>query len=181
MKKVRMEQAGSLVDVVVYPVAKGRSTKAERKAAGKCSGSVRQAMNDRSAVRKFRRLLACNFEDHDLVVTLTYSDQFLPRYPEDARDLYLKPFIVKLRRLLRDEGVDLRYMYVTEGMHGDKRLHHHIVIPAADGVRDMVRMLWTGGDNVNFESIGRRGVDVWAGYLTKEPRKTGRRYVGERM
>lgn len=137
-------------------------------------------MNDRTAANKFRRLIAANFSPMDYVVTLTYSEQSLPATPELARDKCLKPFIRKVRESLRCSEIELKYMYVTEGLHGDKRLHHHIILPNTDQIKKEVKKLWKFG-HVDYEKISSRGYDVWASYLTKEPRKTGRRRVGDRM
>lgn len=169
------------MDVVVYPVAKGRGDREERAAARRCSSDLRQKANDRTAMAKLKRLIACNFGAQDYVLTLTYNDQMLPRTPEQARDLYLKPFVKRLRKELRDcSGTEVRYIYVIEGLHGDKRLHHHMIVPDHPEIKRIVEEQWTNG-YFNFERICARGYDGWARYLTKEPRKTGRRYVGDRM
>lgn len=176
-----MEEAGPYVDVIVYPISKGRNDKRERGAARSCTTDLRQKLNDRTASAKFRRLIAANFGPRDWVVTLTYSDAVLPSTPERARDGYLKPCVNKLRQAFRDlGGPPLKYMYVTEGLHGDKRLHHHIILPDTAGIKALVKQCWTNG-YVNFERISSRGYETWASYLTKEPRKTGRRRVGDRM
>lgn len=180
MKQVRIEEAGPYVDVIVYPISKGRLDRMERTSATRCTSDLRQKMNDRTAAQKFRRLIAANFLPNDFVVTLTYSDDALPPTPELARDRCLKPFIRKLRADLREVGTELKYMYVTEGLHGDKRLHHHIVLSNTQLLKKCVRKNWKQG-HVGFEKISSRGYDVWGSYLTKEPRKTGRRRVGDRM
>lgn len=181
-KKLKIEIAGPYVDVIVYPISKGRENPAERKRAGRCSSELRQKANDRTSIAKFRRLMAQNFSPRDLVVTLTYSDAALPATPERARDKHLKPFIKKLRDVFREADRELKYMYVTEGLHGDHRLHHHIIVPDLPDLRPIVRNLWAAnGTNVDFEPIWSRGYDIWAGYLTKEPRKTGRHRAGARM
>lgn len=169
------------MDVVVYPIAKGRTNKRERGAARRCASDLRQKANDRTAMMRLKRLIACNFTPQDWVVTLTYSDKTLPATPEQARDQHLKPFIKRLRLALRNvPGAEVKYIYVIEGLHGDKRLHHHIIMPELPDLRDTLQQTWTAG-YYGMERIGSRGYDVWARYLTKEPRKTGRRYVGERM
>lgn len=168
------------MDVIVYPISKGRPDRLERGVAARCTSDLRQKMNDRTAAHKFRRLIAANFRPADYVVTLTYSDETLPATPEQARDRSLKPCIGKIRREFRELGEDpLRYMYVTEGLHGDQRLHHHIIIPNIPDIKEIVKRYWTYG-HVGFEKISSRGYEVWASYLTKEPRKTGRRHVGDR-
>lgn len=169
------------MDVIVYPLAKGRQGRAERGAARNCATSMRQRLNDRTAMAKLRRLLACNFGMNDHVVTLTYDQEHLPHSPEQARDRFLKPFIRKLRQAIQQiPDAELRYIYVIEGLHGDKRLHHHVVVPDLPGVREICETIWTHG-MVGFSRIREKGYDGWARYLTKEPRKTGRRYVGDRM
>lgn len=175
-----MVEAGPYVDVIVHPLSKGRIARCERMAAVKCTSDLQQKMNDRSAAYKFRRLIACNFSPADYVVTLTFSDKTLPATPELARDRYLKPFIRNIRADQKSIGLDLKYMYVTEGLHGDKRLHHHIIVPSSGGIREAIKEHWPHG-HVGFERISSKGYDAWAGYLTKEPRKTGRRRVGDRM
>ncbi len=169
------------MDVIVYPISKGRQDRSERASAAKCTSDLRQKMNDRTAANKFRRLIAVNFGPSDFVVTLTYSDAALPATPELARERCLKPFIRKCRDDLRELGFDLRYMYVTEGLHGSKRLHHHMIVPNVPYTREIVRQNWQALGHVDFETISSRGYDVWSSYLTKEPRKTGRRRVGDRM
>lgn len=169
------------MDVIVYPLAKGRTDRRERGAVRTCASDLRQKMNNRTALAKLKRLLACNFQMDDEVVTLTYTNERLPRTPEYARDNLLKPFIQRLRKQFRGvPEAEFRYIYVIEGLHGDKRLHHHMVIPALPGIRDLIRREWIYG-YVEFNKIREKGYEGWARYLTKEPRKTGRRYVGDRM
>lgn len=178
---MKIETAGPFVDVVVYPLAKGKCDRQERISARKCSSDLRQKANDRTAAAKLKRLIACNFKPQDLVVTLTYDDKTLPNTAELAREQYFKPFIKRFRRELRKaQGVEIRYIYVIEGLHGDKRLHHHMIVPDYPDIRAIIRDQWPHGYS-DFERIGARGYEEWARYLTKEPRKTGRRYVGDRM
>ena len=55
------------------------------------------------------------------------------------------------------EGGALKYVYVTEGKHGDKRYHHHLVINAS-GAADLetICSLWKYGDIVDVERIADR-------------------------
>lgn len=182
IKRVTIETAGPYVDVIVYPIAKGRPTKTERSQARHYTSEVRQKMNDRTAAQKFKRLIAANFTNQDFVVALTYHDAALPPTPEQAREKKLRPFIRDLRAAFRENGEELKYMYVTEGLHGDHRLHHHIILPNVPGLKRTVKELWKkNGENIGFDRLGSKGIDEWAGYLTKEPRKTGRRRLGDRM
>ena len=144
--------------MIVYPISKGRTDRLERGAAARCTSDIRQKINDRTSAQKFRRLIATNFSPNDFVVTLTYSDVALPATPELARDRYLKPFIRKLREEFRELGEEpLKYMYVTEGLHGDKRLHHHIILPDVPESKELVRKFWKRNGHVDFERIAARG------------------------
>lgn len=169
------------MDVIVYPLAKGRTDRRERGAVRSCATDLRQRMNNRTALARLKRLLACNFQTEDDVVTLTYDTEHLPRSPEYARDNLLQPFIRRLRKAFQAlPGTEFKYIYVIEGLHGDKRLHHHMIIPSIPGGRELVKEEWKYG-YTEFNRIREKGYEGWARYLTKEPRKTGRRYVGDRM
>lgn len=181
MKRVRIEEAGPYVDVVVYPISGNKRDEQTREAAKNPTGDFRQRVNDKKAAQKFRRLIACNFSPGDKVATLTYRDNTLPPTADDARKRRLRPFMAQLRKRYLDLiGSPLKYLYVTEGRHGDHRLHHHMIIPGDPEVEHLIRLLWRKYGGSGFETIASRGYDVWAGYLTKEPRKTGRQRLGDR-
>lgn len=168
--------------MTICPIAVGLPTAKERSAARECCTDVRQMKNDVKAAHRFKRILAANFRTSDAVVTLTYDDKNIPKTAEIANKKRLKPFINKLRKEYQLLGETLRYAYVTEGYHGDHRLHHHIILPNIPELPELVETLWSkNGKVTDLSKLGAKGVEGWAMYLTKEPRKTGRRYVGQRM
>ena len=63
----------------------------------------------------------------------------------------------------------MKYVYVTEGQHGDERYHHHLVINAS-GAADLetICSLWRYGDVVDVERIADRAYMDVARYITKE-------------
>lgn len=91
-------------------------------------------------------------------------------------------------------GQELRYVYVTEGLHGqsedeyfggdggleDCRLHHHVVLNGV-GPDDLeeIQSLWQGGGYVRIEPLDVHYYKELAKYLTKEPREFGRAKPGE--
>lgn len=167
---------------MVYPISSGRPDRRERVAAQKATREIRQWKNDLTAAERFKRILATNFTPRDVIATLTYSDEALPATAEIANKKKLKPFIRRLRSEYGELGELFKYAYVTEGYHGDRRLHHHIVLPKIAELEEIVKRLWSkNGEIQDFRPIGRKGYRGWAMYLTKEPRKTGRQYVGQRM
>lgn len=147
---------------------------------------VQEQLNLKYAYQKFEFALYANFSPRDWLVELTYDDGHLPQqYDEAARRL--KYFLRKLREARKARGEELRYLYVTEGMHGAGRMHHHIVINA--GAEDHVALeaLWKQGfvwyqRLSEFRGEGNtEGLHAVAMYLTKEPRKTGRLRLGQHM
>jgi len=165
---------------VIYPISASRQDDQPRGSAENPTGDFRQRVNDRKAAQKFKRLIACNFSPGDKVATLTYRDDTLPSTADEARTRRIRPFMGKLRKACRELcNGPLRYFYVTEGRHGDHRLHHHMIVANDPVLLDQIEHLWKYGF-VSFESIVSRGYDNWARYLTKEPRKTGRQRVGDR-
>lgn len=135
-----------------------------------------------TAAERFKRVLATNFNATDMIVTLTYSDASLPATAETANQKKLKPFIRRMREEYKQLGQEFKYAYVTEGYHGNHRLHHHIILPRIPELQETVKKHWCkNGEVQDYKPIGRKGYRGWAMYLTKEPRKTGRRYVGQRM
>ena len=181
-KRLTMMTAGPYTEVTVCPVLSGQERPHERAVIRKCCSQAMQCINDRKAARRFKLLLAANFGPHDYVVTLTYSDAALPATPELARKKKLKPFINHLRDEFKKRGYPtLKYMYVTEGLHGDHRIHHHLILPNVPDLFQIVRRLWQKNGTVAFDRIGADAYDGWASYLTKEPRDKGRRRLGDRM
>ena len=99
-----------------------------------------------------------------------------------------------LRAMRKKRGQELRYVYVTEGLHGksedeyfggdgrleDRRLHHHAVFNGV-GPDDLeeIQSLWQGGGYVRIEPVDVHYYRELAKYLTKEPREFGRARPGE--
>lgn len=140
----------------------------------------REALNIKTACMRLEFLLYANFEPDDWFVTLTYDDSHLPPNYDAARKK-APAFLRKVREARRARGQPVGYVYVMEGMHGDHRVHHHVVIHRADGDESLIRFCWGLGsvDIRTIEEFG--GHRKLAKYLSKEPRKTGKLRVGQRM
>lgn len=171
--------AGSLWMGVQYAAAYTPDPDARRQAKAMISTPARESLNARKSWQKLMLILACNFRPGDLVVTLTYREQHLPRTREDA-DKQLTGFIRALRKKRGVAGTQLKYIRVTEGYHTGGRLHHHLILNTTQGDFETIRSLWRWGDDVDITHFGADGAERWAKYLTKEPRVLGRRYVGDR-
>lgn len=167
-KRKKVIRAGRLVKTVVYTVPQPRDSEYVRAEKSKITSAAQRALNFRTAQGRLEMLLAANFGPKDLFCTLTYRDEDLPGSHAVAKDCVRK-FLTLLRKQRKREGPALKYVYVTEGKHGDKRYHHHLVINAV-GPADFetICSLWQYGDVVDVERIaGREYIDV-ARYITKE-------------
>ena len=144
------------------------------------SSLVREMLNIKTAALRLEFLLYANFSPDDLFVTLTYDDGHLPPNYEAARK-NAPAFFRLLREDRKAAGYDTPYVYVMEGLHGDHRVHHHCVLKRKPGDFDRVRRCWANGsvDIRTIEEFG--GIQKLAQYLSKEPRKTGKLRVGQRM
>lgn len=178
-QRLKRVQAGRLVREVLWSAVYPGDTPKARAEKAKCSSAARQAINDRCSWEKLKMVLAANFDSTDLVVTLTYDEDHLPSNVLDARKR-LKKFIGDLRERRRRRGQGLRYVYCTESLHGDGRIHHHMVLNGTGQDYELIRSLWTFGEDLNFSRLETWGYEELAKYLTKEPREYGRNFVGER-
>lgn len=171
MKRRKTVQAGRLVWDVVYTVPNPRASQQERKRIREVTEAQIARTNCNTAQRKLELLIATNFEGSDLILTLTYRDVDLPSdYQTAQRRLYKVLTQVRQYRKMHDQP-ELKYIYVTEGLHGDHRLHHHVIINATENDLELVKSLWQWGDDIQLNYIRERGFDGWAGYLTKERRQ----------
>ena len=112
--------AGSLWMGVQYAVAYSRDPATQRDVKAQISTPARESLNARLSWQKLMMLLACNFSTEDLVVTLTYRDDTLPRTKNEA-DKKLTAFIRRLRSVRREAGVETIYVRCTEGYHSGGR------------------------------------------------------------
>lgn len=179
-ERLKVIQAGKLWMAVQYTAIRGADPGQRREAKSMISTPARESLNAKYSWQKLMLLLAANFKSRDLVVTLTYRDEQLPRHREDAMKR-IKAFIRLLRQHRRKDGQELLYVYTTEGYHSGGRLHHHLIINTTGQDFELIRSLWKcNGDDIDFEAFGWDGPERWGKYLTKEPRVQGRRHVGDR-
>lgn len=170
-KRRKAIRAGRVVKVVLYSCPHPSDGEQARAAKSKCTSLARQAINLRCAWQKLEMELAANFIFGDLHAVFNYDDDHLPECRDDAVAC-IKKHIVHLRKARRLVDDTLKYIYVTEGCHGDKRLHHHMVLNGTMEDLELLRSLWPYGD-VHLETIDDRGYEGLAKYLTKEAREHG--------
>lgn len=184
MKRRKTIRAGRLVWDCTYTVPRPNASKQERKRIREVTEEQIARTNANTAQRKLEQLLACNFDDTDLVLTVTYRDADLPASADVTRR-HLGKVFAQMRAYRKARSLpDLKYIYVLEGRHGDHRPHAHIIINAVGNDLELMKSLWIWGDDIQINYIRERGYDGWAGYLTKERREASlngkKQFVGSR-
>ena len=184
MKRRKTIRAGRLVWDITYTVPRPNASKQERKRIREVTEEQVARTNANTAQRKLEMLMATNFDEGDLVLTVTYRDADLPESADVTRK-HLGKVFSQMRTYRKARGLpDLKYIYVLEGRHGDHRPHAHIIINAAGGDLELMRSLWIWGDDIQLNYIRERRYDGWAGYLTKERREASlngkKQFVGSR-
>lgn len=184
MKRRKTIRAGRLVWDITYTVPRPNASKQDRKRIREVTEEQVARTNANTAQRKLEMLMATNFDDTDLVLTVTYRDADLPESADVTRK-HLGKVFAQMRAYRKARGLpDLKYIYVLEGRHGDHRPHAHLIVNAAGGDLELMRSLWIWGDDIQLNYIRERGYDGWAGYLTKERREASlngkKQFVGSR-
>lgn len=119
--------------------------------------------NEKLAEMKLRLLLNENFRAGDLFLTLTYEDA-----PDtQSAKKCLEKFLRNLRKQYKDNGLELKYVCVTE--YEITRIHHHIVVNSFDPRK--IQEVWSYG-LVRSESLYGYDFAGLAAYLIKETKKT---------
>lgn len=161
------------------------STPHARSEKSKVTTEARKRINDKNKCKRLEILLYGNFTAHDYFITLTYDEQHTPANKKEARE-NLRKFFKQLRTTRSRRRQLLKYVYTTEGKHGESRIHHHVIINAAgkNDIEDIIS-LWqycaTQGVDVERLVSGAHDMSERAKYLTKEDKANGEQsYTGSR-
>lgn len=177
-KRLTQVRAGRLVTAVIYTQPTAADEPQQRAAKTKISSAARQRLNRRQSWQQLEALMAENFEQHDLWVTLTYRDA--PESREKAVNA-CKAFLRTLGSARKARGEELRYIknveHLTDGGE-EGRWHHHLVINGTGGGDyEEIRSLWAVyGDNVDIQPLLDRGMsyESRARYMAKERPPVGK-------
>lgn len=141
MYRRQVIRAGNTVEIIeTYPTQFGdQLTRANRGPDSRGTPEAMQRYNEELAERKLTRLTNANFEPDDLWMTLTYEKETRPQSKQESK-AQLSAFLVKLRKLYKEYGVELKYIKRTAlGERG--ALHHHVIIPQGVPTR-RITQLW---------------------------------------
>ena len=162
-------------DTSIYTVKAPR--KARRKL-GRPSRPCQEALNERNAKLRLKRLIEANFtEGKDIFVTFTFDKGHRPETRAEARSLFWN-FIRRLRRAWKAMGIagEPRGLYVPEGKDGG-HIHIHVVMSCGmDYVT--IKELWGMALFVNVKIL--QGVEGGFDPLSKYLNKQGKLADGER-
>lgn len=156
--------AGPVIEVIIKSSMSNH--KAKRKARTNVTSELVQKNNDKIAVRKLTRLINANFGRDSWHVALTYEESVSP---EEAQK-ELKKFIARMRRACRKQGIEFRWIAVTE--YENVRIHHHFITNAP---LDLIESQWKNGHALPRPFDKRKNHAKLAAYLIKETSKTFRK------
>lgn len=182
--RVKSIWSGSVLEIEAYPywnIPQGKRVKSNKN-----SSKAQEKLNEKNRQKYVARLINTNFREyHDLYMTYTYSDKYVPPdYEQAKRDM--TNLIKRMKRWLKKQdkfkNFELKYIYSTEHTrNGEKvRAHHHMVTNFPD--REVAEELWNRGrvksqrlegDDLGFTKLGE--------YLVKEKGpKTAKGYTPSR-
>lgn len=176
-KMLKTIVAGPLVLQTIYPVISVKDPEGVRAGKRNLSSEAQVRMNLKYSYRKLELEMAANFKKGDIVATLTYDADHLPRSRREAMRRAQR-FWRKLRAK-RGISVELRYIYVTEHKHGDGRWHHHALINSTGDDYAAILSSWGYGavDMHPFRVDRDKNFETLARYFCKEQRDL----VGQRL
>lgn len=169
--------SGNMVEVERYVSLRTRGKKISRRQNVRESDESQKARNRRESERNLLRKINCNFVPGDRYVTLTYAT--LPASPEEAKE-HLARYLRRIRTWCRKNGVEFKYIQVTEYLTGG-RIHHHVILPRIP--EEVAEDTWSaeaGHGHAKSMRLYQDGHYVaLAKYLSKE-RRLGSRWSGSR-
>lgn len=134
--------------------------------------------------------LKMNFKPHDWHIALTFDPNQYPDVTEEFAKKARADFVVKLRKLCRHDGIELKYLYMSEVGVKSGRWHHHFVLPAptrhdpkAGVTTDMLYECWKYGhirilntlyQNGDFHGLAVYFCDKTKGGQSEDTRAGGR-------
>lgn len=164
----------------LYPSYHKSDTPERRREKSAIRSRANRAKNDRYQWQRALLLLDYNFTRGATVLTLTFSDTWLPKDDEEA-NRRVAAFRRRLRTRAKKRGeAPPKIVWAVENVHGEGRFHIHMVTDIPDWQREEVLALWDYGDYTCQEmqevELNVNGNPAWIGiarYLTKEGKHRG--------
>lgn len=153
------------IQVSYFPYTTPKKSPRRRKF--QASTPRQRELNSRNAQRELEALLSTNFDQGDLLLGLSYSDENMPEDAAGAKRKFHN-FIVRLNRRRKKLGLDnARYIVVTE-VSAKGRIHHHVIMDS-DLDRDQLEEIWGQGyaNTKRLKPDPQRGLLPVVGYIAK--------------
>lgn len=174
MQTVKIIESGETLRVCVYTRGQRGDSPKARRVKSRWRREAWKKLNYQRCVDKLLDRARCNFRRGDWHMVLTLAPEHETKDYERLR-YYWRHFVQRLRRLRKRQGHKSPvYLYVLEGLHGDKRLHIHALFQAEEGMKEAVAQCWSFGlvQAIPIETLEHR--DEVARYIAKEPIKLGK-------
>lgn len=158
---------GPMMDVLVYPIYSREFMPEVREilAARKPTREIQARLNHRRSQDRLIRLANCNFQDGDMLLTMTFAE---PEGEERVKK-HLRNWEARLRRYWRKRGRELKFLCTMEKTESEKngiRYHLHAIVNSHDFDRDEVENLWKLGIcNSRVHRYQEAGMGGFAAYL----------------
>lgn len=162
-------KAGKTKEFCFYYSRRYHSKKeGKREKKTKPTSEAQKKVNLRQAERKLTRKINANFCPDDWYLTLEYKKDARPETKEELQK-HVQDFLRKLRKLYKDEGKVLKYIWVAEiGSRG--AVHVHMLISEID--INKVKKMWKHG-GIHFQNLWDDGnYRKLAEYFIKYSEKT---------
>jgi hypothetical protein len=186
--RIKIIKSGDILEIEIYPI-----NPAWKKLEGKKrerlfipSRNAQRNLNDINTRKKISRLIHANFTREHIWVTLTYSEENMPKDLNEAQR-HLKNYFRRLRTHIKKHSLpELKYIYVTERTEneatGKIHTHHHIITNITD--RDTAEAFWKLGGRTHSRKLqpDDSGLEGLARYIakpeTKEKNRKGKKTYG---
>ena len=155
-------EINSVKEIEKYTPWRSVYPKGEKRAArSRPTSEAQKKVNERRAKRDKQRIIRANFGKGDLWLTFTYKKEERPDSMERAKE-DRKNLLDKLRRFLKKEGIEFKYVCVTEiGTLGG--VHHHLIMKPCDA--SIFSKIWKKG-GVHIEYIYSEDISRLARYMS---------------
>lgn len=175
MKVVRVSECGEFVRVCVYTRGTRWDSPQAKKQKQEWRKEAWQKINFRNCREKLEDRIFCNFRTDDWHVYFSLAPEYNTTDYKTLRN-YWRRALQRLRAARKARGAPAPvYIYVLEGLHGDRRYHVHALIQATEGNDiEELHSCWPYGlvEPTPIENFEHK--DHLSQYLTKEPEKFGR-------
>jgi hypothetical protein len=172
---------GDTIRVCTYSIGCRRDNFDAKQIKKEWRKTAMKRVNLRNAQEKLDARIAYNFRPNDWHVVFTLSDDCnTPDYLVLRK--YWRSFLRSLRLARQKRGAEQPcYVYCMEGLHGDKRLHIHAILQRVPGDIEEIVSLWRYGEARMTPLESWEHCSHMGSYLTKEPRKLGRRRTDQNI